>query len=256
MLSKYFYAKTQTKDFNERLSKILLDLKGKKVLLYGAGKSFVELDKTYNFKKKLNITAISDIKFKDENYADFMGIKTISPDNITSTEYDVILVTNESPQKIITFLIANLQIEPEKITTIFSEDIKNECVNYNYLHQMNFEKTYPKLIKKLKNKKIIIYGAGALLELINKYFGLSELDIIGISDKRYSSHNENETYLGYKVYAPNEIAKANPDYVLVSTINYIPIIEQLYFDTLKATNIKIKPLFKKDFLTLVKEIWN
>ena len=61
--------------------------------------------------------------------------------------------------------------------------------------------------------------------------------------------------LGYKVIPKNLIADNNPDYVLVATKFYINIIEDLYYDTLSKTKIKIKPLMKKPFFTLVKEIW-
>ena len=135
-----------------------------------------------------------------------------------------------------------------KFTELFDKYVKN------YL-KYKFEKTLPKLVKKLEGKSVVIYGAGVFLELIKKYFDISGLNIIGISDKRFENHTENEEFLGYKVYAPSEIKDVSPDYVLVATKTYINIIENLYYETLKGTKINIKPLLQKPFMTLVKEIW-
>lgn len=131
----------------------------------------------------------------------------------------------------------------------------NEKADYDYLCGFNFEKHLEKLKKKLKNKTIIIYGAGIFFEVINKYFSLDGLNIIGIADRKFNEHDENEKFLGYKVYAPEEIKNINPDYILVATKYFIDVIENLYYVLLKGTRIKIKPLVKKPFLTLLNEIW-
>ena len=135
------------------------------------------------------------------------------------------------------------------------EKIPDELVNTNYLHKYKFEQTLPKLVKKLKNKKVILYGAGSFLALIIKNFDLSGLNIIGVADKRFLNHEENENWNGFKVYSIEEMKKAKPDYVLVATKFYINIIEDLYYNVLKDTKIKVKPLMKKPLITLLKEIW-
>ena len=138
---------------------------------------------------------------------------------------------------------------------IDQESIQDEIINLEYLESFNFSKTFKKLKRKLKNKTVVIYGTGAFFQVIKKHFDISDINIIGISDKKFEEHKEGEEFLGYKVYAPSELRGLNPDYVLVATKMYVSIIEDLYYDTLKDTNIKIKPLLKKDFITLVKEIW-
>ena len=92
-------------------------------------------------------------------------------------------------------------------------------------------------------------------QAIKKHYDISDINIIGISDRRFEGHEPNEECFGYKVYAPSELKDLNPDYVLVATKMYIGIIEDLYYDTLKDTKIKIKPLLKKGLFTLIKEIW-
>lgn len=255
MLSKYFKMKIETAEFVEHLQDLFRELKEKKVLLYGAGAGFVALNKIYKFSSKLNIVAIADMKFYENPVETFLDIKAIAPDSILNEDFDVILITNETTRGIFNYLTAELSIAEDKIKTIFLETIRSENSNYNYLCYMNFEKTLPKLVKRLKNRRVMLYGAGAFLELINKYFDISGLNIIGVADRRFEKHDENECFLGYKVYSVDEIAEANPDYVLVSTINCVRIIEHLYYDVLNQTGIKIKPLVRKRFWPLVKEIF-
>lgn len=255
MLSKYFQLKTKTKKFDDDLLWSMGEIKGKKVLLYGAGEAFVELNKRYFFNEVLNIVAIADKRFNTQPVEIFEGIRAITPEQINNEDYDVLLITNEAPKPILNFVFNNLNVENKDVRTVFNEEVKDERENLNYLYDYKFEKTLPKLVKKLNGKSVILYGAGAFLELIKKYFDLSGLNIIGIADRRFYNHTEDEHFLGYKAISPDEIKDFKPDYVLVATKMYMNIIEDLYYDTLKGTKIKVKPLLKKDFWTLVKEIW-
>lgn len=255
VLSSYFRVKTADNGFIEKLNNIVSELSDKKILIYGAGEGFIALDRKYEFTKKLTITAIADKKYETEDKIPYNNIRTISPDELTTEEFDYILVTNEFSKPIVNFLTNNLNIDIEKIKTIFEEDIKDERININYLYKLKFEKTLPQLKKRLKGKKIVFYGAGVYLKIIQKYFDLSELNIIGISDRKYELNKEEDSFLGYKTIAPSEIKDINPDFVVVATKNYIPIVEDLHYNILHGTNIKIKALVKKPLWTLIKEIW-
>ena len=101
----------------------------------------------------------------------------------------------------------------------------------------------------------MFYGAGVFLELIKKYFDLTGINVIGVADRRFANHEENEKFLGYKAYSPDEIANVKPDCVLVATKWYVNIIEELCFKTLKGTKIKVLPLVRKPLWILIKEIW-
>ena len=147
------------------------------------------------------------------------------------------------------------KVDKDKIRFISQEEIPMEQENYNYLESFNFGKHIKKLTKKLKDKSVVLYGAGSFLEVINKYYDLSGLNIIGIADKRFEKYENNETeFLGYKAVKPNEIKDLNPDYVLVATKFFINIIEDLMLNTLADTKIKIRPLVKKSLFVLLKEI--
>lgn len=252
MLSEYFHIKTGTEDFKANLNNILKDYADKKVLIYGAGEGFLNLKKKFPF-NKLNIVAIVDKKFTEQTM--FQNFKAIPPENIIQQDYDAIIVTNEYSKPILDYLKNKLNIKDKEIVALFNQEIDDERNLCNYLGEYNFSKTLPKLVKKLKNKKVIIYGSGLLFQVAQNYYDMGKLNIIGISDRKFIGHSSDETFLGYPVCAPEEIKDLNPDYVLVATKFYINIIEDLYYETLRDTKIKIKPLVKKPFWTLFKEIW-
>ncbi len=266
MLSEYFKIVKDKDIFKNHCSEIFDELKGKRVLLYGAGEAYFALDKIYNFKEKFDIIGIADLKFasKDkkvikENQKKFKDIKMINPEipeNIEQEEFDYLLITNEYTKPILRFLKEKFDIDENKIRTLFVQEIEDESINLSNLYKHKFEKTFPKLIKKLKNKKVLLYGAGAYLEAIKKYFDLSGLNIIGITDRRYSFKTDENEFLGYKTYSVDDIKELNPDYVVVSTKKYVDIITDLYENVLKDTKIKIKPLVKRSFWSLFKEVMN
>ncbi|MBR1942657.1 hypothetical protein IJ843_02855 [bacterium] len=269
MLSKYFKIKTKTRKFDDDLLWSMGEIKDKKVLLYGAGRAFVELNKKYFFTELLNIVAIADKKFEPEECCccndckcehniieeTFEGIRAIAPEQILNEDYDVLLITNESPGSVLNYVFNKLEIKDKDVRTVFNEEFVDESQNLNYLYKMNFDKNLPKLLKSLNGKKIMLYGAGEFFRLAKSYFDLSGISAIGIADKKFENHEENAEWEGYKVYSPSEIKDANPDIVLVTNKYYINVIEELYYDVLKGTKIKIKPMLKKSFITLIKEIW-
>ena len=253
--SEYFKAKINTNDFQIRMSKLLDSLKNKKVLLYGAGLGFVELNRIYNFYEKLNIIGIADRKFKKSNEF-WNGYRTVCVDDIKSEDFDIVLVTNEFFQPICTYLFYDCFVPQEKIETIFFEDIRDEQINYNYLSSFNFKNNLDKLQKQCIGKKVVIYGAGLFLEVIQKYFDLSGFDIIAISDKKFENSNDIKSVYGYPTCSPSKICELKPDIVIVATKNYVKIICDLYYNVLSHSKIKIKPLLKKPFGVLLKEIFN
>ena len=120
--------------------------------------------------------------------------------------------------------------------------------------KQNFEKTLPELAAKLKGKKVLFYGGGQFFRLINERFNLSEINAIGIIDKVLSIREGISEICGYKLYGPESIKELQPDYVVVTTKRLLDVYEDLYFNYLKGTKIKITPLVKRDFLSIIKEI--
>lgn len=124
-----------------------------------------------------------------------------------------------------------------------------------HLKKVKFEKQLLKLNKKLHNKKVVIYGTGLLFQRVIKNYDLSKLDIIGISDMKYTPQQEGTTEFGYKIIPLDKIASYKPDYVLISTINFLNIMENFKNNVFVDTKIKILPLVDKSFLMLLKEIF-
>ena len=254
MLSRYFEIKTGSEDFKKELNELFEKLNGKKVIIYGAGQGYRVLDKEYDFKSRLDVLAIADRKFTEES-KDASGLRQIPPAQIKEENFDMILVSNEQPNSVLKYLLNTLEIPEGKIVRVFNEEFKEEALNVNYLYKQKFDRTLPKLIKKMKNKKVVLYGAGLFSRAIIKYFDLSGLNIIGVADKKFDSHEDGVEFCGYKALSPDEVLELKPDYLLISTKYYIAMIEHMHYTYLKGSGIKIKPLVVKSLWTLLREIW-
>ena len=112
-----------------------------------------------------------------------------------------------------------------------------------------------RLKKKLKNKRVLIYGTGKFFTETYNNYNLSGLNIIGISDMKFDENDEGNDFLGYKKIPKNKIIEYNPNYVLVATLKYISIVEDFEINILNKTKIKTLPLARLPFIELVKEIW-
>ncbi len=164
------------------------------------------------------------------------------------------------------------------------EKFKNEDVNYLYLQSINIGKTLPKLVKKLKNKKVVIYGTGSFFQcikkyyditgfnmvgiadrnnfvhgsdnlelLIDKYYDIANIEIAGITDKKDKLNVNSTEYDEICVDKLEDIKSAGVDCIIVSLKNYADVIETLH-EKFKDTKIKIKPLASKPIRLLYKEL--
>ncbi|HSA06210.1 MAG TPA: hypothetical protein P5556_03435 [Candidatus Gastranaerophilales bacterium] len=111
----------------------------------------------------------------------------------------------------------------------------------------NLDKRIDKLAQKYKNKRVIIYGTGKLLDIIRKNNNLSKFNIIGISDIKFK---DGEEFMGYKTIAPESISVHNPDVVLISVVEVkkvtnfleniiIPEFGKFKYDSFISTGYKI-----------------
>lgn len=257
MLSKYFKFKVETQQFYEDINEIFEKTKNKKILLCVQSKDeFVFLNKKYNIFEKLNIVNLSLFKTKEKFDSVAKNVNIIDFENIKNTDFDIILVLSSNATNIINKIKFNLMVENCEIYTPFIEYVEDEKKNISYLLSFNFDKTLPNLLKKIKNKKVVIYGAGVLFELIHKYFDLSELKPIGITDLKFKDVTGERYFWGYKMIHPNDIYSLNPDYVLVTTKIFIQRWETLYYDYFEKTKTKIIPIVEKNFIQTLKDIAN
>lgn len=126
---------------------------------------------------------------------------------------------------------------------------------YKFLIRKNFKYRLKFLKNKLKDKKIVIYGAGILFEEINKYFNLQGLNIIAIADRRFNNE-EIEEFKGYKTISPSNIINLKPDCVIVSTLKYYDVVKSINKDCFDEKNIKIIPFLDISLIDKIKFIWN
>lgn len=247
----YYYKRVLSFLFKNRFIKLLDELEDKKIIIYGSKAELEYLYENFNL-EALNIIAITNQKFLFGKT--FLGKKIIPLKSINKLDYDYILVISTNYKLALEYLERELDIDKSRIKIAIQDIINDEARNMVYLERKQFSKRLDTLNKNLSGKKILLYGAGAFLEVITKYYDLSKLDIIGVVDRRFTVHDENETFCGYKVYAPEEISKVNPDYLVMSTIVYLTILFNIYPKYLKHTNIKIIPLVKRTLWELLQEI--
>ncbi len=124
-----------------------------------------------------------------------------------------------------------------------------------HLNKVKFDKQLKKLNKKLKGKTIIIYGSGLLFQKVLKEYDLSALNIIGVSDRKYSLEQDGQEDLGFKIIPLEKIPEYNPDCVLIATLQFLSILDNFKNSRFKNSNILFLPLVDKPFWTLLKEIF-
>lgn len=71
------------------------------------------------------------------------------------------------------------------------------------------------LKKKIKNKRILVYGTGKFFSNAYNNHNLSDLNIVGVVDKKYELNNSIKEDFGYKVIRMSEIYKQDIDYILI-----------------------------------------
>ena len=105
------------------------------------------------------------------------------------------------------------------------------------LIEFRAEKQYKKLIKKYKDKRVILYGAGEFFEIYKKTFDLSQFNIIAVTDKNFSDIQEPvfDDSLGYNVISPYYLHKLKPDIVLISALNTFVMEKYICEELFKKT---------------------
>ena len=125
----------------------------------------------------------------------------------------------------------------------------------NYLKDCNFEKYYKKLVSKLKNKRIIVYGSGALFQHIKKKYDLSKFNIIGISDNKYILKQEGTLDLGYPIIPKSKLREYNPEVLLLGVQEYVYLLNNFSNEIFEGKNVKVIPLVRQPLLKILKKIW-
>lgn len=118
------------------------------------------------------------------------------------------------------------------------------------LKSRNFQKHIDNLSGKLKNKKILLYGAGILAEVIADNYDLSGLNITAVADSKYIY--EKQDFKGFKTISPNEIKELAPDVILICAYNDIIIKDFFKKNYPEIINIQMTHIINKNLLEKIK----
>lgn len=114
-----------------------------------------------------------------------------------------------------------------------------------YFNFVNEQSYIDALAKKFKRKKILIYGAGLVAEVLFESYDFSGLNVIGISDKKIT---EESYYKGIKAISPDKITQYNPDIILFTTYSYENILKEFKNNGVKSKGVS---LIKKNWLLAI-----
>ncbi len=130
---------------------------------------------------------------------------------------------------------------------------------YDYLKSINFENILENLKNKYKNQKVILFGMGALLDVIIDEFHIQDfLNIIGITDSHIEHENENEVensdkeYKGIRVFNPLALRSINYNVILDTTTMLGKTKQFLRKNYYVKKNTVIKNLIQIPILQIIK----
>ena len=110
------------------------------------------------------------------------------------------------------------------------------------------EEYIKKLKERLKDKKVIVYGAGKFFRLLNSKGVFSDLNVIGICDKKYLQEDEAGQESGYNIISIESLASFRPDYIIAAVQKPLALINEL-----QRLNFNVVPVIKISFLQKMEE---
>ncbi len=127
------------------------------------------------------------------------------------------------------------------------------------LKKLNAQKQIKFLEKKYSGKRIVIYGAGKFYNVLKEEYDLSGLNVIAVSDKKFSEINEPvfDEGVGYNVIAPMLIYTLKPDIVLLCVQDDYFVEKDICENIFQQTGHKFKytPLFKRTLGQRIFQDW-
>ncbi len=106
----------------------------------------------------------------------------------------------------------------DEFVKAFKELMKDDWKDYeDIIYHKEF--AYRHIYDLAKDKKIVFWGASLFLEDFVERYQLNHDNILGIIDKNPEKWGE---YIGkYRIYAPKDLAKLNPDVVIITIVHYV-----------------------------------
>lgn len=105
------------------------------------------------------------------------------------------------------------------------------------------------LEKKYKNKKVVLYGAGAFLGNILNIYKKINLNIVAVCDRKYND-TKGETFLSYPAISPEDLKTYDFDAIIITMEQYELAMNFIKYELLMLTPNEgkpVEPIFKKSF---------
>lgn len=96
-----------------------------------------------------------------------------------------------------------------------------------------------KISRKLKNKRVIIYGTGKLFQVLKSAEVFSDWNVAGVCDNKYLPEDENLECEGYRIINHDNLANYKADYIFVSVQKPLQILNRLKNSKLHAKIISL-----------------
>ena len=76
---------------------------------------------------------------------------------------------------------------------------------------------------------------------------MSKLNIIAVTDRKFTDNDK--TFLGFNCIPISKVQELNPDYIMVATLRYLDLIEELENTAFKNISAKMVPLIQNNIFS-------
>lgn len=258
----YCYTYSQSK---WALKKYLDHLKGVHDVLNFSRENSLWTLHTIRYEKLINSSELNKLKpYINNKYVKNKVEKilnSIDTEQITAINPELELITNHKQLK--DYIFKKNKKQKQSLIKIWRGFLQNATKKKG--RNMDFEKYFKsvktqrqidKLAKKLKGKKVVIYGAGQYCRTLFDNYDLSKLNLVAVADRAFEDETKRDFY-GLNCIVPGDLKEFDCDIILLGMYDVMFILDYLEEELLidcKNSKIKIRALIRPSFISLLKEI--
>lgn len=124
-----------------------------------------------------------------------------------------------------------------------------------YYKKVGAQKQIDKLARKYRGKRVLVYGAGIMSNLLFTNYDLSGLNIVGVCDRKFTDYDSK--FNNYPIITPELLKTMDYDVILVLLKMYNKVIEQIKYDLLintKNENVEVRVFIEPSWIQCIKEV--
>lgn len=133
---------------------------------------------------------------------------------------------------------------------------KNVNIHYSIKDKVateDFEKYIIQLVRKFKNKKVVLYGAGAFFEILLERGFLKDFNVVGISDIKFGENSyDSDMFKSFQAIPPSELNNTDFDVLLLCTVSSYFVLS--YLKSINLKRKKIEHILKETFSDRMHEV--